>query len=855
MFNYLLKKLIRCSGYKLFFIITLLLMRNVYLFAQISATITEINPNTSTLDDPDGPTGGRVNGLAVTSDGSTLYAASEWGGIYKSTDSGLSWFRLDNHVPTATWDVAVEPTNPNKVYATSFYDGRVNSLAGINVSNNGGNAWAHPATATPPGGTYTTAARRNEPSAFGISIDPDAPQNVYVGTNAGLAISNDAGATWRYVDPTPGDLADNIWGVIVHDGGIIDLVGDDGHQRSADGGNTWTTATTSPLPSGMGSITVSPDEPYVLFAVRGTTIYESDDGGASWPTVLVNPSPQGRIPFVRTNQRAGTSFDLWFGDVRLWRATCTTPASPAPGGAPRAPTNSWNGPFITGGHADVGDIVFDPTVTLNACPVVYSSDGGVYVNTKNSSPDCHLPVWKQPDVTPRGLWLWGMGGAAQPGIASEDLYFGTQDNGVFGTLNAGVATPSWIFKEPGDIFDVAAVPDLVQYTLQGGKVILNLRQRGFANGAEINPYPSGNIAGFTFGIQCAWFCPERSVLLTKTGAFVTNDITANPIVWTEIGSASKPPNEQMCSVKVATSGGIPTFYVRTKSGSMPGQCNGRTPDKFWRFTGTSPAGTWVQVNPPGGIGGFGVFAVNPRNPNHLIASHLGTGANPRMILSNDGGANWTSLANLDNLMMGGGVFKYANQRGPTSFTSFQGYPQPSLVAISPHNSNIIVAGGVDSGIFVTVDGGSSWNLVTDPTDPGSSGTPHIPRPKFAHFGDEPPEVVNIFIGTQGRGVWKITLHPSVLAAEGRITLLRVHDLGTRYGPPTDEIDVEAVIKLDSKPDMAFGFQLRNDASEGVHRDMLNLLRDAFNHDRRVRIDYILNPGKRNGRLIRVRNIP
>jgi hypothetical protein len=448
-----------------------------------------------------------------------------------------------------------------------------------------------------------------------------------------------------------------------------------------------------------------------------------------------------------------------------------------------------------------------------------------------------------------------MGGAAQPGIASEDLYFGTQDNGVFGTLNAGVATPSWIFKEPGDIFDVAAVPDLVQYTLQGGKVILNLRQRGFANGAEINPYPSGNIAGFTFGIQCAWFCPERSVLLTKTGAFVTNDITANPIVWTEIGSASKPPNEQMCSVKVATSGGIPTFYVRTKSGSMPGQCNGRTPDKFWRFTGTSPAGTWVQVNPPGGIGGFGVFAVNPRNPNHLIASHLGTGANPQMILSNDGGANWTSLANLDNLMMGGGVFKYANQRGPTSFTSFQGYPQPSLVAISPHNSNIIVAGGVDSGIFVTVDGGSSWNLVTDPTDPGSSGTPHIPRPKFAHFGDEPPEVVNIFIGTQGRGVWKITLHPSVLAAKGRITLLRVHDLGTRYGPPTDEIDVEAVIKLDSKPDMAFGFQLRNDASEGVHRGMLDLLRDAFNHDRRVRIDYILNPGKRNGRLIRVRNIP
>ncbi|MHA2270192.1 MAG: hypothetical protein ACXAB8_20580, partial [Promethearchaeota archaeon] len=256
-------------------------------FAQMEFEIVEINPLRSTLDanDPDGASGGRVNGLAVAKNGTTFYAASEWGGIYKSIDKGLTWRRLNSHLPTVTWDVDVDPLNQNRIYATSFYDGRVNSIAGINVSTDGGVTWVHPTTAIPPAGAYTSAARRNEPSAFGICLDPDNSQNVYIGTNAGLAISNDFGTTWRYIDPTPGDPATNIWDVVVHSNGIIDIVGDDGHFRSTDGGATWITATTNPLPGGISSIAVSPYESYVLFAVVGTTIYESDDGGDSWPTI------------------------------------------------------------------------------------------------------------------------------------------------------------------------------------------------------------------------------------------------------------------------------------------------------------------------------------------------------------------------------------------------------------------------------------------------------------------------------------------------------------------------------------------------------------------------------------------
>src|SRR5215204_3139217 len=105
-------------------------------FSQVS--FTDINPNQSTLhpSDPDGASGGRVNGLAsVARDPNVYYAATEWGGLYKSTDRGRIWFRLDRHQPVATWDVEVNPRQPERVITTSFYDGRVTSQAGINVSS------------------------------------------------------------------------------------------------------------------------------------------------------------------------------------------------------------------------------------------------------------------------------------------------------------------------------------------------------------------------------------------------------------------------------------------------------------------------------------------------------------------------------------------------------------------------------------------------------------------------------------------------------------------------------------------------------------------------------------------------
>ncbi len=86
---------------------------------------------------------------------------------------------------------------------------------------------------------------------------------------------------------------------------------------------------------------------------------------------------------------------------------------------------------------------------------------------------------------------------------------------------------------------------------------------------------------------------------------------------------------------------------------------------------------------------------------------------------------------------------------------------------------------------------------------------------------------------------------------GKITLLRVHDVGTRYGPATDQINVEVVVCLDKQNDKAYGFQLRNDSNQAVRQGMLDLLLDAFAHEWTVTIDYEIDGGKDNGIIRRL----
>ena len=142
-----------------------------------------------------------------------------------------------------------------------------------------------------------------------------------------------------------------------------------------------------------------------------------------------------------------------------------------------------------------------------------------------------------------------------------------------------------------------------------------------------------------------------------------------------------------------------------------------------------------------------------------------------MVFSNDGGASWTNDAGLDAVMTGSGAFRYQNRRGPTAFTRFDGYPQPTLIAFDPQDTNIIVAGGADAGVFSQYRW--RWKL-DDHHRPDcfrlvryTAFAPTLVRLFRPRAGRE----VRVYIGTQGRGVWRAEFEPPQPRFEYAATLV------------------------------------------------------------------------------------
>ena len=655
--------------------------------------------------------GGRVNNLSVDpSNPSVLYAASEWGGLWKTLDGGGTWFRLENHKPFATWDIAVHPGNTGTVYATSFYDGRSESLAGISVSKDGGATWTHPADSIPPA-AQCSSARRSEPSAFGIGVDPAAPNNAYIGTNCGLAISTDSGQTWTHVMPS-GAPSRNIRDVVAHNNGIIDVCGDDGHFRSTDGGGTWTAGTG--LPGGACSITASPLEQDVLHATANNRLWESRDG-ANWNLLAVLSGNRPRW-VVDGPPTGSNTFTMYYGDgVKLRSVGCDDSNTPrcnaqGPGGDTDLTGNA---------HDDVADVEFD----ASGCPLYVASDGGIYANSS-----CPGGItWNRAMGRYQALWIFGFG-ASEP-LSSQTLHIGMQDNGYFSSADGGV---TWQGNECCDVFDnladdLRAVYSVCCFTPAPATRFFVADSDNPQNNLGSFGVPPGGVFSFAQLDSIDQFDDLSYVMTTANGVFITTDEGAT---WNQLGS-----NPNACGVVVSKSlTDSVTFYAKTNN------CNGGG-GRLLKYSGTATGGTWSAAD--NGLTSVGVFAVDPNDPNYLRAADLAVP--PRMVISKDGGETWQPDAALDMMMTGSGDFKYTNTRGPTNFTGFGGYSQPTLLAFNPNNPDMLFAGAVDAGLFASVNDGASWIHLAG----------YVPRPYHAYFSMQTNDP--IYIGTQGRGVFKVTL--------------------------------------------------------------------------------------------------
>ena len=82
----------------------------------------------------------------------------------------------------------------------------------------------------------------------------------------------------------------------------------------------------------------------------------------------------------------------------------------------------------------------------------------------------------------------------------------------------------------------------------------------------------------------------------------------------------------------------------------------------------------------------------------------------------------------------------------------------------------------------------------------------------------------------------------------------MHEQGSGYGGGgTNFIDADVVFKLDSRPDKAFGFYLRNDDNQPIRQGMLDLVRDAMTHGLKVTTDFteLVMPPNQNSFVLRV----
>jgi uncharacterized repeat protein (TIGR01451 family) len=785
----------------------------------VSATFTDITPDNlgpyagqpaAGIPDCSAPcqsglNGGRVHNLAAAAGlpgftPTSYFAASEVGGLFKSIDGGASWVHLDGYLPGTAWDVAAAP-GALHVYATSFNEGRLDLAAVLQVSTDGGLSWAGRLPTAP---ATCSAGRAQQPSGLGIALRPGTPEAL-VGTNCGLARSTDGGDSWTRFDPTPGDAPNSVWDAVALSGGRTYACGDDGLLVSPSGAEeTWTNlGKPDPTVGGFCSLAVSPEESNVVFAMfayplsygelfsagggrlfQGVVAFDPATGGATGVTwlELQNPDksiggPKTRLPFVVTNDRS-TGYDVWAGIGNVVRGTCATPASlPAPT-TPRCPSSSWsdtysdmNGALLQNAHGDSGDIAFDPTTAVDACPTLYSSDGGVYRNSLTSSPACHDPAFVGSNTGLHAFMLWDMEGVRVAGAADEDVYFATQDNGLYYTATAGAGAPLWEHRVGGDMYDLAADETTAAGSTNGGDVIAG--DRGFVNMAfaaspgTILANPALDIPGFIAAAGGGRFLTAINVATSWSGTSIpigvydTTDIRTAPFgsaLGTWPASAAPP-----CHIAIGDASGSPQPYVLAGRCFWPdsGARSSFGGDQLWTYRTVLPGvKVWVQIpvppKTPGGTvpagAGFGLVAVDRADARRLYASVVGDG-DPRLMRSADGGTTWSFDAALTDLMSGNGDFvPYPQNTGDGIFP----YLQPLMVAFDPANPNLLVAGGAASGVFLSSDGGASWSLLTDPQTPSTSGIPHLPHPMFAHFDHDQTGVVRIYLGT-GRGIWRVEL--------------------------------------------------------------------------------------------------
>lgn len=191
-----------------------------------------------------------------------------WMAILKSTDGGKNWTGvkiISGSGNAFTSSIAIDPSNPNILYAGGYYNDGSTSYYKLYKSIDAGNNW-----------TDITGIILGNPES--ILIDPGNPSKVYVGTGWGIFRSSDGGQTWQ---KNNGYAYASALAIDPSDSNILYAGCSKSCYKSIDGGVNWTSYSGG-LYGSCNKLIASSASSTRLFYASNAGIYKSVDSGVTW---------------------------------------------------------------------------------------------------------------------------------------------------------------------------------------------------------------------------------------------------------------------------------------------------------------------------------------------------------------------------------------------------------------------------------------------------------------------------------------------------------------------------------------------------------------------------------------------
>lgn len=666
-----------------------------------------------------GPTlmGGRIADVEVhPTDRSTWYVAAGSGGVWKTTDAGITFTPLFESQPSySIGEITLDPTNPDIVWVGTGENvsGRhVGWGDGVYLSRDAGRTWQRmglPASehigrilVDPRDGDVVLVA------AEGPLWAPGGERGVYRTADGGatwtrvLAVDEHTGATDLEFDPADPDVVyaatyqrrRHVWGFLAGGPGS-------GLHKSTDGGRTWRKLTTG-LPAGdLGKIglAVTPADPARVYATieaqPGTRgFYASHDRGESWEKRNAYVSGGTGPHYYQEIEASPTDPDLVYQMDVFLHVT-------RDGGRTFATLETGHDK-----HSDNHALWIDPA---NGRHLIVGTDGGLYESFDQGTRWRHFPN------LPLAQFYKV---AVNDRVPFYDVLVGAQDLGTLHgpsrTLHAeGVRNQDWYVPLGADGYGVAfdpRDPDLMYLMFQEG--MLSRKDRRNEESVSIRPLPARGDAPerwnwdspllvsphdgnrLYFGSQRLWRSDDRGDSWTP----VSGDLTlAQPRyaqryfgrVW-----SVDALHDNMAMSKYATTTAI------TESPRQAGVLAVGTDDGLVQVT-SDGGRTWTRAATPPGLPALSFIndveaSLHDARTLFVVAdNHKAGDFTPYVFLSRDLGRSWRSIAG-------------TLPKGTIAWAIQQDHVDPRLLFL-----------GTESGIYWSPDEGASWHALT-------GGVPTIP---------------------------------------------------------------------------------------------------------------------------------